>query len=111
MNVWHQAPDDLLENITTSQAGAMLSSKALTKYKGNVCESGYKKVIWMTNLLFMGSVQCRVFVEGFLNHIPIIMKNNPVTVLQPERFMCVLLPYLRGLLSNNAREHLKVAMC
>ena len=34
-------PDDLLENITTSQAGAMLSSKALTKYKGNVCESGY----------------------------------------------------------------------
>lgn len=62
-----------------------------------------RKVIWMTDLLFMESVQCRVFVEGFLNHIPIIMKNNPITVLQPERFMCVLLPYLRWLFSNNAR--------
>lgn len=48
-----------------------------------------RKVIWMADLLFMESVHCRVFVEGFLNHIPIVMKNNPVTVLQPERFMCV----------------------
>ena len=62
-----------------------------------------RKVIWMTDLLFMESIHCRVFVEGFLNHILIVMKNNPVTVLQPERFMCVLLPYLRGLLSSNAR--------
>lgn len=62
-----------------------------------------RKVIWMTDLLFMESVQCGVFVEGFLNHILVLMKNNPVTVLQPERFMCVLLPYLRGLLSSNAR--------
>lgn len=29
------------------------------------------------------------------------MKNRPVTELQPERFVGVLLPYWRGLLSND----------
>lgn len=29
------------------------------------------------------------------------MKNSPVTVVQPERFMGVHFPYLRGLLSND----------
>lgn len=62
-----------------------------------------RKVIWLAGLLFIESIQCKVYVKGYLNHIPIIVKNNPITVLQPERFMCVLLPYLSRLLSNNAR--------
>lgn len=31
------------------------------------------------------------------------MKNSPIPVLQPERFMGVILPYLRGLLGNDTR--------
>lgn len=53
----------------------------------------FSQVIWMADFLFMRSVQCKVCVKGFLNHIAITMKNSPVTVLQPERFMGVLLPY------------------
>lgn len=52
-------------------------------------------------LLFMKSMQCKVYVKGCLNCVPIIMKNRPVTVLQSERFMGVLLLYLRGLLSSD----------
>lgn len=62
-----------------------------------------RKTICMADLLFMKSIQCKVYVKGCLDCIPIIMKNSPVTVLQPERFMGVLLPYLRGLLSNDIR--------
>lgn len=51
----------------------------------------------------MKSVQSKVYVKGCLNCIPIIMKNSPVRVLQPDRFMGVLLPHLRGLLSNDTR--------
>lgn len=51
----------------------------------------------MVDLLFM----CKVYDKGCLNHIPIIMKNSLVTVLQSERFMGVLLPHLRGLLSKD----------
>lgn len=50
----------------------------------------------MVDLLFM----CKVYDKDCLNCIPIIMKNSLVTVLQSERFMGVLLPYLRGLLSK-----------
>lgn len=53
-------------------------------------EVGFSKVIQMTDLLFMRRVQCKVYVKGFLNHIAIIMKNSPITELQPERFMSVL---------------------
>lgn len=61
------------------------------------------KVIWMADSLFMKSVQCEVYVKGFLNRIPITVKNSPVTILQPERCMGELLPHLRVQLSNAAR--------